>query len=170
MKINNKKAKHLIISTLVGSGLALTIGYATTIQTSRYTMSEAGLNTYQKNLLQQTVTMTFPQHKVTTIDQAVKYLLRFSGYNLVPQSSQSAALKAILAQQLPESLRTLRNVTIEQGLSGLVGKPFQVLDDPIHRLISFRLRPSYQLFNLKAEPTKPQVSKQQVVLTDHSKK
>ena len=151
-KLYHKRSYQLLLASLVTSvSIGVIAGYATTIQTSRYTISEAGLNQYQEDLLHQTVTMTFPQSRVHTIDAAVKYLLRFSGYQLVPQEAQPKQVQAILRQSLPESLRTLRNVTIEQGLSGLVGQPFQILYDPVHRLISFRLRPGYQAVYLSQQ-------------------
>lgn len=112
------------------------------VKVSRYVNERLALATYQKNLLAQQVTLRFPQ-SVHTIGQAVESVLAFSGYRLVPKARQSQAMQVILQQPLPEALRVIDNVTLSQCLLGLVGHSFQMLFDPVNRLISFHLKPQY---------------------------
>jgi conjugative transfer region protein (TIGR03748 family) len=131
--------KIIISGVLIGASIMSVQSFAD-IQKSRYVTTNTGLASYQKNLLSQTVNMTFPA-SIKTIGEAVNYLLRFSGYSVVNVKQQSEAMQAIMSQELPETLRQINNATITQALLGLVGDSFQVLYDPVHRLISFSLKP-----------------------------
>jgi conjugative transfer region protein (TIGR03748 family) len=97
----------------------------------------------QANLLNQTFQVRFPT-SVITIDDAMRYLLRFSGYSLVAENSLMPETKHLLNLPLPQTDRMLGPLTLQQGLLTLAGQPFGLLVDPVHRLISFRLLPRYQ--------------------------
>jgi conjugative transfer region protein (TIGR03748 family) len=97
----------------------------------------------QANLLNQTFQVRFPT-SVKTIGDAMRYLLRFSGYSLVAENSLMPETKHLLNLPLPQTDRMLGPLTLQQGLLTLAGQPFGLLIDPVHRLISFRLLPRYQ--------------------------
>ena len=120
------------------------------IQTSRYVKTSTRITSYQMNLLDQTLSIRFP-FSVKTISQALNYLLRFSGYSLVGKHSRSQAMNAILSQPLPEVLRHIDNTTLKASLLSLVGSDFQLLYDPVHRLVSFALKPQSQLIFSKKD-------------------
>src|SRR5690606_8537476 len=96
----------------------------------------------QVDVFNQTLQVNFPE-SVTTVHGAIEYLLRFSGYALMPLSQQSHAVQRMLQSSLPEVDRHLGPIPLRQGLTVLVGEPFQLLMDPVHRLVAFRLKPVY---------------------------
>lgn len=97
----------------------------------------------QVNLLQPTVALHFSR-EIHTIGEALRYLLRRSGYALVKPNALSPAAHAILLQPLPEAHRRLGLMTLQDGLLTLAGQPFGLVVDPVHRLMALRLLPSYQ--------------------------
>lgn len=83
-------------------------------------------------------------NSVETIGDAMCSLLQHSGYSLVDTNTLSPAAKALLVKPLPQVDRTLGPMSLQDGLLTLAGKPFGLLLDPVHRLISFRLLKAYQ--------------------------
>lgn len=108
----------------------------------RYLTASAKPTSEQQDLLNQSFQVKFPR-SVKTIEDAINHLLRFSGYKLVNRQSLPVHAQAILAQSLPEAHRTLGLMSLKDGLLTLVSEPFDLLVDPIHRLLSFRLHASY---------------------------
>ena len=94
-------------------------------------------------MLQQTFQVRFP-NQVKTISDAIHYLLRFSGYSLVDNTRLSKEAQAVIAQPLPNIDRQLGAMSLQDGLLTLVGQPFGLVVDPVHRLTSLRLKPTYQ--------------------------
>lgn len=97
----------------------------------------------QMNLLEQTFQVHFSRD-VRTIGDAMRYLLRFSGYRLVNAAVLSKTAQAVLLQPLPEVDRKLGPMCLQAGLLTLVGQPFGLVIDPVHRLIGLRLKPAFQ--------------------------
>ena len=96
----------------------------------------------QQHLLQQRVMIQFPKN-ILTLEEAVRFLLQFSGYQLVDVSSMPVSVQALLAQPLPEVDRTMGPMDLQHALTTLAGEPFYVLVDPVHRLISFKMKSLY---------------------------
>ena len=113
-----------------------------TFTAGRYLIASTKPTPEQQDLLTQSFQVKFPQ-SVKTIEDAIKHLLRFSGYKLVNKRALPVYAQAILSQSLPETYRTLGLMSLKDGLLNLVGEPFDLLVDPIHRLLSFRLHASY---------------------------
>ena len=49
----------------------------------------------------------------------------------------------LLQLSLPEVHRKLGTVSIEEGLKALAGDPWELVIDPVHRMVSFRLPNAY---------------------------
>lgn len=114
---------------------------ATTV--GRYlTVEKQALNA-QSDLLQQTFQVRFP-NQIKTIGDAIHYLLRFSGYSLIDNTRLSKEAQAVISQPLPSVDRQLGTMSLQDGLLTLAGQPFGLIVDPVHRLISLRLKPAYQ--------------------------
>jgi len=96
----------------------------------------------QADLLSQTFEVRFPNN-INTIGDAINYLLHFSGYRLIETRKLCPAAQSLLIQPLPEIDRNLGPLSLKDGLLTLAGEPFQLIVDPVHRLISFSLKPSY---------------------------
>lgn len=108
-------------------------------QVGRYLTVEVKPKSEQLDLLSQTVQVRFPQ-EVLTVGDAMKYLLRFSGYDLVAPAVMDATLKTTLTKPLPVIDRELGPVTLKMGLIVLVGQAFYLTQDPINRVVNFHLR------------------------------
>lgn len=110
----------------------------------RYLTVENQASNAQADLLQQTFQVRFP-NQVKTISDAIHYLLCFSGYRLVDNTRLSKEAQAVIAQLLPSIDRQLGVMSLQDGLLTLAGQPFGLVVDPVHRLISLRLKPTYQV-------------------------
>jgi conjugative transfer region protein (TIGR03748 family) len=85
----------------------------------------------------------FPQH-IHTIGEALNHWLQYSGFSLVDESAQSPALKDTMRQPLPQVVRSLGPLTVEDGLAVLAGSQvFTLIPDPLHRQVNFKLKPQY---------------------------
>ena len=102
----------------------------------------------QQDLLQQRLEIKFPQNMLT-IAQAVQFTLQFSGYRLVDLNALQAPVREMLSQPLAQINRSFGPMTLEQALETLVGPAFCLLVDPVHRLISFQLKPAYRKLYIK---------------------
>ncbi len=101
----------------------------------------------QQRLLQQQIQIKFPQD-VLTIQQAIEFVLRFSGYHLANLKQMNQPARNMSNQPLPIIDKTFGPMTLEQGLITLAGNEFYLLIDPVHRLVSFQVKPSYRrLYN-----------------------
>ncbi|KTD63250.1 hypothetical protein Lsan_1368 [Legionella santicrucis] len=108
-------------------------------QINRYaTVSNKPL-TAQINPLKAVQQMHFPL-SIHTIGEAVSYWLRYSGYHLAPKEKQSESLQQVFQQPLPQVSRNLGPLTIEDGLTVLVGQHlFKLKQDDLLREINFSL-------------------------------
>ena len=136
--------KQLAAVTLLPSMVlwACANAYADTTQIGRYMTTENKPHADQLNLLSQVVQVRFPQ-EVQTIGEALNYLLKFSGYSLIPEDKQSAALKTTLGKPLPAIDRNFGPMSLKDGLTVLAGPAFYLVQDPLNRMINFELVPFY---------------------------
>lgn len=138
--------KKILAITGIGMILTTKLCFAQNQQVStsidRYLLVANEPLVSQVDLLQQTFEIRFPS-KVHTIHDAINYLLQFSGYRLADNRFMSVEVKAMLSQPLPIVDRVFGPMTLQKGLETLAGEQFQLLIDPIHREISFRLKKSY---------------------------
>lgn len=93
----------------------------------------------QQDLLSQIFQVHFPK-EVQTIGDAMQYLLRYSGYSLVAETNQSAALKNTLKKPLPLVDRNFGPMSLKDGLSTLAGPAFILMQDPLNREVNFKLK------------------------------
>jgi conjugative transfer region protein (TIGR03748 family) len=110
---------------------------------ARYLTVENHALPEQKNLLEQVFQVHFSRD-IHTIGDAMRYLLRPSGYRLVDDHFLPKAAQALLLQPLPEVHRRLGPMPLQEGLLTLVGFPFRLAIDPVHRFINLRLKPDFQ--------------------------
>ena len=90
----------------------------------------------QVRLLSAIVNVAFPA-SVVTIGQAVHYLLQPSGYRLSPQGTSEPIRETLLDLPLPEPHRALGPMPLKTALETLAGPAFRLVEDPVHRLVSF---------------------------------
>jgi len=110
--------------------------HASDIQTGRYSMLSAAPTQAQAELLATTVTVQLPA-RIQTIGEAVRYLLQRSGYRLAAAESTEPDTLALFALSLPAVHRHLGPMTLRDALETLAGPAFHLVQDPVHRLITF---------------------------------
>ena len=85
----------------------------------------------------------FPK-KVITVGDAVTYWIQHSGFKLANDSQLPPALKTLMTAPLPQVDRTLGPLTIQDGLTVLVGQEvFTLIQNPLTRTVNFKLKPTY---------------------------
>jgi len=127
-------------------------------QVGRYSTLPELPTAAQVDLLAATVTVSFPA-RIYTVGEAVKYLLQRSGYRLADAQVLPHETTDLLALPLPAVHRNLGPVTLVQALETLAGPSFQLINDPVHRLISFELCPAAgRLMHQAVDKTKMEAS------------
>ena len=105
-------------------------------QVGRYSLLAATPTQAQAELLATTMTVRFPE-RIQTVGEAVRYLLQRSGYRLATAESIGPDTAALFALPLPAVHRSLGPMTLRDALETLAGPVFHLVQDPVHRLITF---------------------------------
>ena len=113
------------------------------VMTGRYSAVLPEPTDSQKNPLKTMVKIRFPK-QITKVGQAVDYLLKRSGYRLTPVQLADPAQRILLQLPLPEIHRDLGPMPLYRALSTLAGEPYLLVFDPVHRLIGFDLKESFE--------------------------
>ncbi len=106
------------------------------IQVGRYASLIAAPTEAQTNLLSKMVTVKFPS-RVKTVGATIQHLLRASGYRLAGTSAADPARFDLLNFPLPMAHRSLGPMPLHEALETLGGPAFRLVEDPLHRLVSF---------------------------------
>ncbi|MCP4041104.1 MAG: pili assembly chaperone [Gammaproteobacteria bacterium] len=106
------------------------------VQVGRYTLFAATPTEAQVELLATTTTVRFPE-RIRTVGEAVRYLLQRSGYRLPTAESIGPDTVALFGLPLPAVHRSLGPMTLRDALATLAGSAFYLVQDPVHRLITF---------------------------------
>ena len=138
--------RRLTMLILLGFFLSkLSLANESITQTGRYLTVSNHPKISQIDLLSQSIQIRFPE-KVQTVGDAVNYILRFSGYGLIAENKMDKALEVTLAKPLPIIDRELGPMPLKEGLAILVGSAFYLYQDPVNRVVDFKLKPAYQKF------------------------
>ena len=82
------------------------------------------------------------QPQVETIGDAILQVLQNTSYALVPDKQLSQLAQETLKKPLPITVRTLGPLPIKEAVLVLMGKEvFDLVVDPTHRLINFKIKP-----------------------------
>ena len=140
MKRPSYYPKHPITPVAVCVAGFLAIGgtnlQAKEIQIGRYSTTTTAPMPAQAELLSTTVILRFPE-RIQTVGEAVRYLLQRSGYRLADPERVSSETMALFALPLPAVHRSLGPITLREALQTLAGPAFPLVQDPVHRLITF---------------------------------
>ncbi|MCP3667404.1 MAG: hypothetical protein GY696_33740, partial [Gammaproteobacteria bacterium] len=90
----------------------------------------------QANLLVVTMAVKFPK-QIQTVGEAVRHLLQGSGYRLTAAELIGPDTAGLFALPLPAVHRSLGPMMLKDALKTLAGPAFYLVQDPVHRLISF---------------------------------
>lgn len=144
-----KVLSALLLLLLCCSGIASAKAF--TEYPSRYTRIDPQVTPSQNNILGYKRKRTFPRKSVKTVGQAMRIWLRGTGYNLA-SAHPDRNVYQLLQLDLPNVHRTLGTVSIESGLKALAGDPWELVIDPVHRLVSFSLPAGYAQPMLATSP------------------
>ena len=136
---------------LLGMTLTAPLHAEELVRVARYSTFEPVATLAQAEPLQVVVQMQFPQ-QITTLEAALVYLLARSGYRLAEAKATDPRLTTLLRASLPEVHRRLGPITLSRALRTLAGSAWQLVIDPVHRLVSFELTPGYRTASLAVRP------------------
>lgn len=109
---------------------------ASDVQVARYSLLNATPTDAQAELLATTINVTFPE-RIQTVGEAIRYLLLRSGYRLAGDEVIEPDTKALFDLPLPAVHQNLGPMKLRAALETLAGKTFVLIQDPVHRLVSF---------------------------------
>ena len=110
----------------------------TRITVGRYSTLRAAPTEAQIDLLANIVTVSMPASTLSVGD-AVRHLLKDSGYRLASAPMAEPGRAALLRLPLPAVHRSLGPMSVRDALETLAGPAFRLVEDPVHRLVSFEL-------------------------------
>ena len=87
-------------------------------------------------MLATTLTIRFPE-RTQALGEAVRYLLQRSGYRLANIEAIGPDTVNLFALPFPAVHRSLGPMTLRDALDTFVGPDFILIQDPVHRLVTF---------------------------------
>ena len=110
--------------------------HADELAVARYSTIRAVPTVAQQDPLAASVRTTLPP-SVVRVGEAIAALLAPSGYRLADVQAAGPDRETLLALPLPESHRDLGPMPLRLALATLAGPAFVLVEDPVHRLVSF---------------------------------
>lgn len=102
----------------------------------RYSVMASAPTEGQVDLLGSKVAITVP-NDIDTVGAALHWLLQDSGYRLAQKSVMTADVRAMLDLPFPAAHRHFDPMPLKTVLALVVGPSFQLVQDPVHRLLAF---------------------------------
>ena len=106
------------------------------VQVGRYSMYSATPTVAQKELLSSLIKIQFPD-RIQTVGEAVRHLLQGSGYRLAMAEVIEQDTLDLFTLPLPDAHRRLGPMPLQTALETLAGPAFRLIEDPVHRLLTF---------------------------------
>ena len=140
-----KKYKCIVTTTVICAFIFWANAYAVTnyTQFGRYitvTNAPRGHGSYGLN---GTVQRQFP-NSIKTVGQAIRYTLQQTEYQLLPASQTSVSVRQMYNKPLPTYLRSIGPMSLKKALLTLSDNVYQLVVDPVHRLITYKVRSEYR--------------------------
>ena len=133
--LHRKPSLHLLLSVSVLI-TAIPSVRADELAVARYSTVRAVPTIAQQDPLAASVRTTLPP-SVVRVGEAIAALLAASGYRLADSQAAGPDRETLLALPLPESHRDLGPMPLRLALATLAGPAFVLVEDPVHRLVSF---------------------------------
>lgn len=108
----------------------------TVTQIDRYTVLVAAPTAGQRDLLAETSAISIP-NDIESLGDALRWLLRDSGYRLADEHVLSDEVHAMLTLPLPATHRQFEGMPLRVVVELIVGPAFHIVQDPVHRLLAF---------------------------------
>jgi len=107
-----------------------------------YTRLSTRIPPAQRELLSAVVEHRF-DNSVVTVKQALQQVLKGSGFMLAPAAATDPNLPALFRSPLPRIQRQIGPARLDDILEAIAGPAWDLVVDPVHRLVSFELKPKY---------------------------
>ncbi|MBL4636203.1 MAG: hypothetical protein JKY56_20250 [Kofleriaceae bacterium] len=107
-----------------------------TVKTDRYTKVSLKPLPEQLDLLSINISTNIPR-SISTVKEAVEFLLMRSGYVLLDLSQQNEETKIMMANPLPEAHRHIQTMPLRAALSMLAGNAFELKQNNVFRTIMY---------------------------------
>ena len=105
-------------------------------QIDRYSIVVAAPTAGQSNLLAETSAISI-RNDIERLGDALRWLLRDSGYRLADDRVLSDEVHAMLTLPLPATHRQFEAMPLRVVVELIVGPAFHIVQDPVHRLLAF---------------------------------
>ena len=106
-------------------------------QVGRYTTVATQPDEADANPMAVIAKVHFPREVVSTVGDAVRYVLIRTGYQLVADDALDARVKSVFALRLPDNQRVLGPYRVDALLGVLMGAPYQLVADPAARTVTY---------------------------------
>lgn len=133
----------LIRLGVIGILLMSSVVQADTVPVGRYINLAPVATSEQADLLSVIVTVSFNQY-INTVGQALEHVLLRSGYRLADLTISDPNLPILLSRPLPDVHKGLGPIRLDGALKTLAGPAWDLIIDPVHRLVSFELLAKYK--------------------------
>ncbi len=87
--------------------------------------------------------------KAKTVKAGLIELLNGSGWQLANYVNADPDIKRLYKQKYPEFKRTLNPIKLSDALQYIAGDAWDLVVDPVNKLISFQLSANYRCFTMK---------------------
>ena len=125
------------LATAAAIGLGATQVAATDARVARYSEIKFHPSDVQRDPLLSQVQSRVPD-ELSQVGEAVDWLLVPAGYRLTRATDASPNLAELMALPLPDVHRSLVGLPVRTALQTLAGPAFILVEDPVHRLVSFQ--------------------------------
>jgi type IV pili sensor histidine kinase/response regulator len=116
------------------------------LRIGRYSIVAPVPSEAQRDPLKTLVRITFPR-TTRTVGGALRHLLARSGWALANAANADPSLTTLLALPLPETQRHLGPVALIDAVQVLCGNAYDVVIDPVHRLLSCEIKARYAVIH-----------------------
>lgn len=111
------------------------------IRYDRYTVMSTSPKPDQTDLLSQIIDIRIPDALTPSVQDAMTYILRRSGYQLCPADSD---VQLLYSHALPASHYQLGPITLRDALQVLAGSAWELKVDELNRSICFSMQPAFR--------------------------
>lgn len=136
MRTNQSLRPIAVLAVAMALGQVSTYVNASEARIARYSELLLLPSETQRDPLMSPVLAPVPG-ELTRVGDAVEWLLGPSGYRLSAATAAASERSMLLALPLPIAHRSVEALPVRTALQTLAGPAFRLVEDPVHRLISF---------------------------------
>lgn len=93
--------------------------------------------------------MVYKNINAQTVEAGLQQLLAGSGWQLATQKNADPDISRLYHQRYPDFKRHLNPIKLSDALQYIAGNAWDLVVDPVNKLVSFQLNQSYRCFTLK---------------------